>query len=166
VRALLRRLFGRSPPAPPADPVAARLDHARLAFGRGEYEMARLIWETLAEDGVPRALANLGGLYAEALGVARNDRRAVELFERAARAGDALAAQNLAVMHAEGRGTAGNPAEAVRWYLVAAQAGLVESQRALAWIYAEGVGVPPDPDQARHWAAAAARPADDEEAGR
>ena len=83
--------------------------------------------------------------------MARDDRRAVALFRRAADAGDSRGQVHLAWMYLQGRGIDQDPAATVAWYRRAAERGAVDAQLNLAWHYQTGVGVTADPEIATAW---------------
>jgi hypothetical protein len=73
-------------------------------------------YRTAAEAGDRDAMNNLGFMYQEGRGVAKDDVEAVRWFRKGAEAGNALAMNRLGFMYREGRGVAKNEVEAVRWY--------------------------------------------------
>lgn len=156
---LLARLFGRRDPQAESRALAARVEaalgEAKAAYDAGDYDKALRLWDALAEEGVPRAMANLGGLYAYGLGVPRDDAVAARWMELAADLGDPLASQNLALMIYEGRAP-GEASDARERYRFAAEAGLAEAQNMLSWMLLEGAGGEREPLEARRWAEAAA----------
>ena len=71
---------------------------------------------------------NLGVMYADGRGVARDDAEAVRWYRRAAEQGNASGQYNLGGMYSTGRGVARDDAEAVRWYRRAAEQGNASGQ--------------------------------------
>ncbi len=132
-----------------SEPVEAALSRARTAFDAGDIGGAFDIWHALAHQGVARAQANLGGLFATGNGVERDDDEAARWFRIAAEAGDSVAQQNLALLYYEGRGTDGDLTQAAHWYARAAEAGESEAQNMLSWMAYEGVGMERDVALAR-----------------
>lgn len=92
----------------------------------------------------PEVSEEAGAAYEQGLryelgrGVAKDDRKAFEAYERAAGLGMPQACHNLANAYAAGRGVTQNTDEAKRWYGRAADQGLAESRYALAVILIEG----------------------------
>ena len=78
----------------------------------------------LANNGNTVAQSNLGAMYQNGLGVAKNAKEAVKWYRKAAEQGDVLAQSNLAFMYANGHGVAENDAVAVNWYRKAAEQGV------------------------------------------
>ena len=91
------------------------------------------------------AARRLGVAYARGeLGLARDERRAAQLYKAAAAAGDAAAQHNLGLMYMSG----GKPPKALKWFRAAAAQGHAPSIYNLATAYAFGTGVPRDADEA------------------
>ncbi|MPY72046.1 MAG: hypothetical protein GEU92_18440 [Alphaproteobacteria bacterium] len=133
-------------PAPATPPVGTPGDGAATdppARMRAVTEAAR--------GGDARAQYDLGVLFARGEDVPRDDKSAVEWFERAALRGYAPAQYNLGVVYEQGRGIDRNPALAFFWYQSAAEQGHVRAQHNLGTLYAEGIGTPRSYDQARNW---------------
>ena len=91
-----------------------------------------------------QAQVNLGAMYADGLGVARDAVEAVRWFRVAADRGHAGAQYNLGFAYGEGRGVARDDAEAVRWLRLAADQGHPLAQATLGFAYAEGRGIAQD----------------------
>ena len=70
-------------------------------------------------------------MYDEGRGVARDDRKAVEWFRKAANQGHAFAQNNLGWMYKEGRGVARDDRKAVEWYRKSANQGHAYGQTTL-----------------------------------
>tara|TARA_R110002072_G_scaffold42064_19_gene118522 strand:- start:108387 stop:109250 length:864 start_codon:yes stop_codon:yes gene_type:complete len=113
---------------------------ARFALGvfyerEENYEEANF-WYTLAvEKGVVAAHANLGRMYAEGLGIKRDDERAAELFRWAADKGDDTSQYNLGRMYQEGAGVNQSETEAISWLEKAAAQGFADAQNHLGTMY-------------------------------
>ncbi len=107
-----------------AAPAWADFDEGVAAYNRGDYETALQEFRPLAEQGDAYAQTNLGVMYAEGLGVVRDDAEAVKLFRLAAELGDAYAQTNLGVMYAEGLGVAQDYVQAHMWLTLAGAQGL------------------------------------------
>ena len=127
------------------------------AFEDRNYEMAREIWEPLADSGDAEAAAWLGSLYANGLGTEPDPARAFQLYRRAAEQGDALGQFNYAVVLTKGIGVTVDMTQAVEWYRRAAQGGHYPSQARLGYCYAKGLGTAVDRIEAFVWLSAAAQ---------
>ena len=84
-----------------------------------------------ADQGDATAQYNLGLMYANGTGVAKDEAEAVKWFRKAADQGIARAQHNLGVMYANGQGVVKDEVEAVKWYRKAADQGLAEAQNNL-----------------------------------
>jgi len=92
----------------------------------------------------PHAQFILGTLYASGHQVARDDRRAVDYFLKAANQGHAEAQNTLGMMYGLGRGVGYNLETSVRWYREAASRGHISAQTNLSTCYYRGEGVTRD----------------------
>ena len=99
-----------------------------------------------ADKGSSAAMVELGVMYGTGVGVAKDQAKARELFERAAKAGNPRGVTNLAAIDG---GTAANPAEARAMLAKAAEANSAEAQFQLGVMYAQGTGGPKDDVAAR-----------------
>ena len=91
------------------------------------------------------AARRLGVAYARGeLGLARDERRAAQLYKAAAARGDAAAQHNLGLMYMSG----GKAPKALKWFRAAAAQDHAPSVYNLATAYAFGTGVPRDADEA------------------
>jgi len=109
------------------------------------------IFRKAAEGGDTVAMHNLGVMYDEGRGVAKDEREAVRWYRKAAEGGQTDAMCNLGVMYAEGCGVAKDEREAVSWYLKAAEGGNANAMHNLGLMYAEGRGVAKDERKAVSW---------------
>jgi TPR repeat protein len=116
----------------------------------GQFEQARAQYEA-AGDYAP-ALAGLGYLYDEALGVPQDFAKALDYYRRAEAAGYVPAARYLGYMYEAGRGVEPDPAEALRLYREAAEAGDPAAYNNVGVFYERGLGgVAADPAAAAAW---------------
>jgi TPR repeat protein len=95
--------------------LAGPLEDGDAAYNRGDYATALRLWRPLAEQGFANAQNNLGLMYANGQGVARDNREAVKWYRLAAEQGFAQAQYNLGFMYAKGRGVARDYARAHMW---------------------------------------------------
>jgi TPR repeat protein len=89
----------------------------------GDYATALREWEPLAEQGDAYAQHNLGWLYHQGKGVARNYKAAVKWYGLAAYQGVAEAQHNLGVMYGLGTGVIQDDVKAHMWANIAAMNG-------------------------------------------
>ena len=97
-----------------------------------------------AEAGDVNSQYNLAVMYANGLGVLRDDKEAIEWYHKSAEQGFAAAQLNLGVMYANGQGVLQDDKEAVEWYRKAAEQGYAGAQLNLGVMYATDRGVPKD----------------------
>jgi TPR repeat protein len=104
-------------------------------------------WRKAADKGSSAAMAELGVMYANGTGVARDDAQARKLLERAAEAGNPRAVANLAALSSN-TGAQTDPVKARAQLSKAAETN-VEAQYQLGLMIAEGEGGPKDDVSAR-----------------
>ena len=127
------------------------LDSATVAYKRGDYAAAFAQFKKLAEKDYAPAQSNVGMMYAEGIGVAKDEQQAVYWWRKAAKEGDTKAIYNLALMYSDGKGVAKDDQQAAYWYQKAAYFGYEFAQYNLGVMYAKGTGVPQDDKQAAYW---------------
>lgn len=110
-----------------------------------------------ARNGNPKALYELGTIYAEGKGVEANETAAAQWYRAAAERGLAPAEYRLGNLYEKGMGVERDMQAAERWYLSAAAAGNVSAMHNLAVLYASGVNGEPDYGRAAQWFERAAR---------
>jgi TPR repeat protein len=130
---------------------------AANAYRRGDYATVVRILRTLAQQGMVKAQAQLGYMYARGLGVPRNFVEAVKWYRLAAARGDAKSQYNLGVCHDLGQGVPRSITEAVKWFRLAADQGHPRAQYNLGVCYYKAEGVPRDVVAAYKWISLAAR---------
>ena len=114
------------PPNPPAIPNNAANPDVDIAFGayqRGFYLTALAEATKRAQQKDTQAMTLLGELYAQGLGVGRDDSKAAQWYKLAAAQGDRGAMFALAMFNFEGRAGSRNPDEGARLLSGAAQLG-------------------------------------------
>jgi hypothetical protein len=109
-----------------ADNAASLAEAAGLARA-GNFAPAWCIWERLAKQGDVEALFNMGWLYRNGQGVARDDMRARELWEQAGSKGHAEAQMALGMLYADSRPPGPDPGQAIRWFQAAAGQGIEDA---------------------------------------
>ena len=105
-----------------ADDAAAFAD-GLAAYDGGDYAYSFAQWRPLAEAGYVDAQVALAGLYAQGLGVARDQLAAADWYRRAAERGHVVAQINFADLLATGRGVTRDRVRAYAWFSLAADAG-------------------------------------------
>lgn len=95
----------------------------RAAFENHDYERARQLWLPMAEAGDADAQNALGTIYYLGLGVRRNDSKALQWFEKAARQGHPGAQRNVGMMYVDGRGAEQDYLTAYMWFYAADKQG-------------------------------------------
>lgn len=114
-------------------------EDVKAYYSNKDYAQALKLVKATAEQGHAGAQSDLGVMYAEGHGVAKNESEAVSWFRRAAEQGHAGAQFNLGAMYENGRGVARDADEAVAWYQKAAALGVVPAQYSLGVaVYANG----------------------------
>ncbi|MBV9348919.1 MAG: sel1 repeat family protein, partial [Pseudolabrys sp.] len=103
IRALLLLAFLCGAEAAAAQPRAQEPDIAYGAYQRGLF-MTAFLEATKRAPNDPKAMALLGELYANGLGVPRNDGEAARWFQLASQRGDREATFAIAMFYFQGRG--------------------------------------------------------------
>lgn len=117
----------------------------RAYAAKGQTAEAMAAWRRAADKGSTSAMVELGVLYGNGSGVARDEAQARKLFERAAQAGNPRGVSNLAAL---GGGGAADPARARDLLSKAAETN-AEAQYQLGMMLAEGNGGTQDDAAAR-----------------
>lgn len=132
-------------------PAWAGMEEGVAAYERGQFSVALKEFLAAAEKDLASAQFNLGVMYANGVGVPKDDQQAVSWYRKAAEQGHADAQFNLGVMYANGEGVPKDARQAVLWYRKAADQGDADAQLNLGWRYANGEGVPKDDQRAYFW---------------
>jgi TonB family protein len=141
-------LLAASLPVPtPAGPS----EDANAAYKNGDYATALRLRRDLAEQGDPVAQRDLGKMYADGRGVAKDDVSAVQWYRKSAEQGFAGGQVSLGYMYETGRGVAKDEVEAVEWYRKAAERGDAVGQANLGYMHETGRGVAKDEVEAVQW---------------
>ena len=134
----------KSPPTPSAAPNAAananagNADLAYGAFQRGYYLTALAEATKRVKQNDPAAMTLLGEIYAQGLGVGRDDVKSAQWYKLAAARGDRDAMFALAMFNFEGRAGPRNPGEAARMLAAAAKLGHAPAAYDLGLLYLQG----------------------------
>jgi len=130
-------------------PLRADVAAGMRAFQNRDYGTAFKEWKAAAEAGQPEAEFDLGVLYAQGLGVARDLNQAEQWYRKAAEQGNAEAEFALGQMYSRGWGVPRDEADAMRWFQMAN--GPDTDGPPTEWSLIQGYGVPQDQKQAAYW---------------
>jgi hypothetical protein len=108
------------------------LKDAENAWNSGDVATALAQWQALAQKGDIIAANNLGYLYDNGTGVAKDPAKAVYWFRKVAEAGAPIGQLNLGNAYLHGRGVDKDLVEAVKWLTLAAAGGDQDARKALA----------------------------------
>src|SRR5215475_8779714 len=136
-------------PATPAPTVAApagqpNIDIAYGAFQRGLYITAFNEAAKRAQQDDPAAMTLLGEIYAQGLGIGRDDSKAAQWYKLAAAKGNRDALFALAMFNLQGRAGTRNIEEAARLLDGAAKLGHPAAAYDLGLLYLQGQQLPQD----------------------
>ena len=109
------------------------------------------VFQTGADRGDAISMANLGKLYQYGQGVAQDDVKARDWYEKAAANGYANAMFSLGGLYESGAGGAQDYAKAREWYEKGADEGEAEAMTNLGVLYEKGYGLTQDHTKAREW---------------
>lgn len=116
---------------------------------------AGMILEVLtqcADKGDANAQNALGMMYLQGQGIAKDDKKAFQLFSKAAAQNQPDAQNAIGVIYEKGYGVPIDTKKAFEWYSKAAELNHVGAQNNLAFMYAYGTGVKQDIVVAYMWA--------------
>jgi len=131
--------------------VEGMLTKAEHTLNKGQAVKALPLYLQLAKQGDADAQFHAGLIYANGLGVAKDDTQAADWFGKAAEQGHIEAQTKLGFMYATGKGVAQNYSSAVYWCYKAAEQGDGIAQYNLGLMYATGQGVARDNSLALSW---------------
>jgi len=150
------------PAIAPAD-IAIAIKYCKVAAAasrRAMYELGRAYaanqqlpdaiatWRKAADKGSTSAMVELGVMYGNGTGIAKDPEQARKLFERAAQAGNPRGVTNLAAISGNG-GAAADPVQARAMLAKAADANSAEAEFQLGMMMADGSGGAKDEAGAR-----------------
>jgi uncharacterized protein len=119
------------------------------AFRNKNYQKAFREWKASADAGQAEAQFDLGLLYAQGLGVARDLTEAAKWYRKAAEQGNAEAEFALGQMYSRGWGVPRDQADALRWLEMAMDPN--SDGPPTDWSLVEGYGMQQDQAQAAYW---------------
>jgi TPR repeat protein len=156
VLVLLAMALGAPALAQPAKPTP-QIDNAFGAYQRGHFLTALKEANELAAKNDPQAMTLIAELYANGLGVGRDDAKAAQMYQRAADLGDPQAMFALALFKFMGRGGPPDHAAGVKLFQSSAKAGNLLASYNLGLLYLQGQDVTKDLKRAAELFQAAAR---------
>ncbi|MGJ7030627.1 tetratricopeptide repeat protein [Niabella hirudinis] len=121
------------------------------AFAKKDYTAAKNLFEQGAAKGDSSALVNIGYLYQNGLGVAKNATMALSWYKKAAAKGHPVAYHNMASLYLNSTEVKPDTAIAVDFFKTAAEKGYVPAATVLARLYESGRGVKQDYTEALRW---------------
>eukprot|EP00163_Fabomonas_tropica_P009049 TRINITY_DN18837_c0_g1_i1.p1 TRINITY_DN18837_c0_g1~~TRINITY_DN18837_c0_g1_i1.p1 ORF type:complete len:676 (-),score=176.02 TRINITY_DN18837_c0_g1_i1:229-2256(-) len=135
--------------------------HAQVALGHLNYygarglpqnaEAAVTFFRQAAQQGDASAMAQMGMMYAQGVGVDKSNETALYYFRKGADKGHAAALTGLGHMYAHGSGVTQDNEKAFKYFTQAADKGNAEGQFNLGAMYIGGLGVKQDNQQALHY---------------
>ena len=129
-------------PGAQATSVQPQVNQQALAlYGQGRYSEASPLLDQACTSGTWEACKDLGNMYVDGNGVAKDYSRAVALYAKACDAGYAKGCANLGNMYADGKGVAEDESRAVALYTKACDAGEGLGCSNLGDRYRDGFGV-------------------------
>ena len=146
--------------APVSQETATMLKRAKQLVKQGRVAKALPIYLQLAEQGNAEAQFHLGSIYAKGQGAEKDEKQAVNWFDKAAKQGYREAQTKLGFMYATGKGVEQNYNSAFYWCYKAAEQGDVVAQYNLGLMYEKGQGVVKDNSLAVAWYSKAAAQGD------
>jgi TPR repeat protein len=121
------------------------------AYSEKSWDAALVACKREASAGNQSAQRNLGAIYDQGLGTARDPAQAAIWYRKAAETGNRDATFQLATMYENGRGVPQDQRQAIDWYRKAALLGDADSQVKLGRAYIDGKGVAKDAGEASAW---------------
>lgn len=148
--------FTKAPITPGGMAPVGGDDAAYMAFDQGQYLTALRLATEAAKKNDPQAHTLIARIYAEGLGVPRNDAVAAQWYARGSELGDMEATFALGLMLAQGRGVAKNADAAAQLFETAARKGHALANYNLGLLFLSGSGKPENPYRAAQHIAYAA----------
>ncbi len=140
----------------PVAAAAGSFERGVDAYSSGDYATALRSRRPLAERGDSASQHNLGVVYRDGQGVARDHAEAAKWFKLAAGQGNADSQTSLGILYYDGLGVARNHVEAAKWFQRAADRGDAVAQNNLGVMYALGDGIARDLLKTHMWFSLAA----------
>ncbi|KAI8884421.1 HCP-like protein [Backusella circina FSU 941] len=122
-----------------------------IYFKRQKYSEALKWYKKSASKNYPDSLNEIGWMYRNGLGVAKDYDKAIEYYLRAEQNGSSMAQTNLGYMYCNGLEVPKNYQIAMQWYQKAATNGNEHAQNNIGYLYEHGLGVSQDYSAAMKW---------------
>ncbi|MFZ6750692.1 tetratricopeptide repeat protein [Undibacterium sp. Ren11W] len=119
----------------------AGMDEGAAAYDAKNYAVALKEMRPLAEKGNMYAQYNLGVMYENGQGVAKDGKEAAKWYKKSAEQGGSFSQYNLGALYENGTGVAQNYSEALRWYRKAAAQNDPLALNNMGVLYRDGKGV-------------------------
>ena len=139
-----------------APAMADSLQDGARYFQHADYNRALASWRPLAVQGNPVAQNNLGIMYLDGKGVARNNTEALRWIARSASNGSSSGQNNLGGLYRDGKGVPRDYGKAAQWFSASASQGNSAGMYNLGLMYEMGQGMKTEPFHAYMWYALAA----------
>jgi len=114
---------------------AANFSEGLRLYDAGDYTGAFAIWQELAQKGQANAQHNLGIMYEKGLGVAKNDKTALNWFKKAAEQGHAKSQYILGTKYFYGDSQPQDYAQAIYWWEKATKQNIISAGYNLGVLY-------------------------------
>lgn len=131
--------------------LRGKCSHLGLAKHKVDYSQAVLWYNKAVAQNHPGAMVNLGNLFLEGKGVAKNPAKAFELYRQAADQGGLIAVHNMGFCYYNGIGVKKDFQKAFQCFSKAAEQNYAPSQTELGRCYYYGHGVARDHEEALKW---------------
>lgn len=119
----------------------AHFEAGIAAYEANDLSLANQEFLAAAKEGHADSQFNLGVMYENGIGVAKDEKEAVDWYGKSAAQGNAAAQFNLGVLYENGRGTEVDFAKANEWYRKASVQGDALAVGNLGMLYVRGQGV-------------------------
>jgi len=134
-----------------ADRAKQLYDTACQRLDAKEYAQALIYLKESAALGSATAMCQLGYMYGNGLGTAKDEHQGYVWYEKSANAGYPLGMYSLAGLYHAGQAVKQDDAVAFRWYSKAAELGCPEAMCDLGFCYQQGFGTDKDQHVAVKW---------------
>ncbi|CZE49860.1 tetratricopeptide repeat protein [Campylobacter geochelonis] len=131
--------------------LGALYDEGSSLIEANHTKAKKLYEKAIATNGHVYAYHNLAMMYSEGRGVEQNDKKALELLEKAAEKGYLPSQREVGDMYKNGIGTQKDEAKALKWYEKAAEQGDAFAQNDVGLMYHYGLGTKIDYKKAMYW---------------
>ena len=140
-----------SSPAVQAVQATPQASSAQSTPQRLQPETAFALMSAEAGKGNADAMLNLGRFYEQGVGIARNYTKALEWYEKSAKAGLAAGYYNVGVCYEIGMGVTAEPAKALQNFQKAADMGMTLAMHKLSSVFIAGTGTAKDAAKGIAW---------------